>query len=117
MLTARTTTLKDIKPTVTDPAKVDTGRKSDSGKTRFDLLLPEFEEAVADVLTFGAAKYEPNNWQKVEDPVNRYYASLRRHLNAWRKGEKVDPESGRNHLAHVATNVMFLYYFECQGDK
>lgn len=89
-----------------------TGTKADSGKLRFDLLDPEFEEHVAQVLTYGAEKYEPDNWKKVDDPVNRYYAALRRHLNAWRKGEKTDTESKLPHLAHVAANVMFLLYFD-----
>ena len=99
----------DYQPTkTTKPA----GVKDDDGKLRFDLIEPQFEEEVAAVLTLGAKKYEANNWQKVEDPVNRYYAALRRHLNAWRSGEKTDPESGLSHLAHVATNIMFLLHFD-----
>lgn len=89
-----------------------TGTKADNGKLRFDLLDPEFEEYVAQVLTYGAEKYAPDNWKKVNDPVNRYYAALRRHLNAWRKGEKTDAESKLPHLAHVAANAMFLLYFD-----
>ena len=88
------------------------GTKYDDNKTRFDLVQPEFIESVAKVLTFGAKKYEPNNWQNVDDAVNRYYAALCRHLTAWREGKKEDMESGLPHLAHVATNVMFLQYFE-----
>lgn len=93
------------------------GKKNDEGKLRYDLLDPEFEEQVVKALTYGAKEYGPNNWQNLEDPINRYYAALRRHLAAWRKGEKVDPKSGLNHLAHVAANVMFLLHFECPGDK
>lgn len=88
------------------------GIKYDAGKPRFDLIEPEFTKSVAEVLTFGAEKYAPNSWQHVEDATNRYYASLCRHLNAWRRGEKIDPESGMPHLAHVATNCMFLQHFE-----
>lgn len=91
--------------------------KEDNGKLRFDLILPEFEEDMAAVLTMGAQKYEPNSWQKIKDAKNRYYAALRRHLAAWRKGEKVDPESNISHLAHVACNVMFLMYFESGEDS
>lgn len=88
------------------------GKKFDQDKTRLDLVYPQFVENVGKVLTFGAKKYEPNNWQKVEDPVNRYYAAALRHLIAWREGEKIDPESGLSHLAHAACNLMFLQYFE-----
>lgn len=88
------------------------GKKFDGDKVRFDLMSPEFEKEVAECLTYGANKYGPNNWQNVEDAQNRYYAALRRHINAWRSGEKVDAESGLSHLAHAACNIMFLMYFE-----
>ena len=93
-----------------------TGRKDDKEKNRLDLVEPEFIEGIGEVLTFGANKYEPNNWQKVEDAENRYYAAALRHLIAWRKGEKIDPESGLSHLDHVACNVMFLKHFEREAD-
>jgi len=35
-----------------------------------------------------------------------------RHLNAWRLGESIDPESGLHHLKHALTNVIFLMWFE-----
>ena len=94
----------------------ETGRKDDQEKNRLDLIEPEFIEGVGKVLTFGADKYEPNNWQKVEDAENRYYAAAMRHLMAWRKGEKTDPESGLSHLYHVACNIMFLQHFEREAD-
>ena len=97
---------------LTKPSQVSVGHKDDQEKNRLDLIEPEFIEGVGKVLTFGADKYEPNNWQKVEDAENRYYAAAMRHLMAWRKGEKTDPESGLSHLYHVACNIMFLQYFE-----
>ena len=97
---------------LTKPSQVSAGHKDDQEKNRLDLIEPEFIEGIGKVLTFGADKYEPNNWQKVEDAENRYYAAAMRHLMAWRKGEKTDPESGVSHLYHVACNIMFLQYFE-----
>lgn len=88
------------------------GRKDDSGKLRFDLIDPDFEEGLAGVLTHGAEKYGANNWQHVKEPRERYYAALRRHLAAWRKGETTDRDSGRAHLLHVACCVMFLYWLD-----
>ena len=88
------------------------GQKLDKEKNRLDLIEPEFIEGVGKVLTFGANKYEPNNWQKVENAEDRYYAAALRHLMAWRRGEKTDPESGISHLDHVACNIMFLQHFE-----
>lgn len=91
---------------------ISTGRKYDQEKNRLDLIEPEFIESVGKVLTFGAQKYEPNNWQGVEDAEDRYYAAAMRHLMAYRRGEKIDPESGLSHLEHLACNVMFLLHFE-----
>lgn len=88
------------------------GRKDDTGKNRLDLIEPEFIESVGKVLTFGASKYEPNNWQNVEDGKDRYYAAALRHLMAYRRGEVTDPESGLSHLEHAACNIMFLLHFE-----
>ncbi len=87
------------------------GKKFDAGKTRFDLLEPRFIEAMAKVMTMGAAKYAPNNWQKVDDFYARYTSALHRHLNAWQQGETFDKESKLHHLAHVAVNAMFLARF------
>ena len=101
---------------LTKPNQFTSGRKDDQEKNRLDLIEPEFIEGVGKVLTFGANKYEPNNWQKVEDAEDRYYAAALRHLIAWRKGEKTDPESGLSHLDHVACNIMFLKHFEREAD-
>ena len=98
--------------TLVSSTKDTEGRKNDKDKNRLDLIEPQFIEAVGEVLTFGAKKYEPNNWQKVEDAEDRYYAAALRHLLAWRKGETIDEESGLSHLAHAATNMMFLLHFE-----
>lgn len=87
------------------------GRKDDLGKLRFDLLPAAPVQEIVKVLTFGCAKYGPNNWQNVEDPIERYYAAAMRHLNAWRLGERNDPESGIHHLAHAGCSVLFLLWF------
>lgn len=97
--------------------KVNEGKKSDSGKLRYDLVLPEFEDMVAAALTFGANTYGANTWQNIDNAENRYYAALRRHISAWRKGEKLDPESGLSHLAHAASNLMFLMYCDEQESE
>ena len=88
------------------------GLKYDENKDRWDLLPIECVEDIVKVLTMGAAKYSSNNWQNVENGEDRYYAALLRHLVAHRKGETIDPESGMLHLAHVATNAIFLMWLE-----
>lgn len=104
------TTMINMRPNITSTNTV--GVKYDEDKNRLDLIEPEFIEGVGQVLTMGADKYEENSWQKVENAENRYYAAAMRHLLAWRKGEKTDEESGLSHLYHVATNMMFLAYFD-----
>lgn len=86
---------------------VDKFMKFDTGKLRYDLVPTSAFEGLAKVLTYGAKKYSPNNWRNAED-TDRYIAALYRHLEAWRKGEKVDEESGLKHLEHAITNVAFL---------
>lgn len=90
------------------------GQKFDTGKARYDLIPPEIEEAIAQVLTFGAAKYGNRNWE-LGMGWGRPYAALRRHLNAWWAGEDKDPETGMSHLWHVACCAAFLVTYEARG--
>lgn len=88
------------------------GVKYDAGKVRPSLLpWPALTEVMA-VLAFGAAKYEPDNWQRVPGARERYFDAALRHLVAWHSGESLDAESGRHHLAHAACCVLFLLWFE-----
>lgn len=85
--------------------------KHDSGKNMVSLVDPEFILGVGEILTFGAQKYAKNNWQLNTD-LDRYKDSTLRHMYAYLSGELLDPESGMPHLDHIATNIMFLRYFE-----
>jgi len=92
----------------------ETGVKLDTGKIRLDLIPTELIEGVGKVLTFGAEKYTENGWKDVPGAEPRYYAALLRHLVAYRKGERIDPESGLSHLEHAACNIAFLLYLDGQ---
>jgi hypothetical protein len=87
------------------------GVKHDGDKARYDLLAPEFLEATAGVLTFGAAKYGERNWEKGM-AWHRPFGALMRHMWAWWRGEDCDPESGKSHLHHAACCIMFLIAYE-----
>ena len=82
------------------------------GKLRWDLLDMESIESVVKILTMGANKYAPNNFQKVENGRERYYAACLRHIVAWRKGEKMDEESSESHLSHAMCNLLFMMWFD-----
>ena len=81
--------------------------KFDGDKLRYDLIPPSSLEALASVLTFGARKYEPNNWKNCED-LGRYVAATMRHFEAYRAGDMLDEDSGYPHLWHALTNLAFL---------
>lgn len=85
--------------------------KDDAGKCMVSLVDPDFILGVGNILTFGAKKYAKNNWQLNTD-IDRYKDATLRHLYAYLGGELIDPESGNPHLDHIATNIMFLRYFE-----
>lgn len=94
---------------------INTGAKFDNGKTRFDLLSPDFELQMAKVLTHGANTYGENSWQGVPNAVSRYTAALKRHTNAMSRGEVLDDGpggTGCTHAACIAINAMFLHYFQ-----
>lgn len=81
--------------------------KKDAGKNRLDLVPAEWFIKDGEVLTFGISKgYASHSWKSVE--IDRYKASTLRHLFSYLNGEKIDPESGLEHLAHVRVNVGFL---------
>lgn len=92
----------------------DEGVKLDEGKVRMDLLPWDALEEVAKVLTFGANKYDDRNWEKGID-YSRLFAAAHRHLAAWHLRRGVDPESGLNHLAHAACDILMLLAFELRG--
>lgn len=91
---------------------VEDGLKHDHGKLRWDLLPVAPIEAVIRILEYGADKYGAENWRGLKSQETRLYAAALRHLTAWGKGEKIDPESGLSHLAHCAANLVFMLEFE-----
>lgn len=84
------------------------GRKFDNGKAPISLVPFEFIEGVAEVLKFGAIKYNAYNWAEGFN-WSRLMDAAYRHLGAFEKGEDLDDESGLSHLLHLACCVMFLY--------
>ena len=84
--------------------------KYDGEKVRLDLLPADPIIDIGKVLTYGAKKYSERNWEKGL-AWSRCYGAALRHLLAWHKGETNDPETGLNHLAHAACEILFLLEF------
>lgn len=83
--------------------------KFDKDKIKMELLPPYSLEQIAKVFTFGANKYEDWNYLKGDGlKLSRVYGACLRHLNAWYKGEELDPETRENHLAHAGCCIMML---------
>ena len=85
------------------------GRKFDGEKLEYGLIPPLAMQEMVRVLTFGAQKYERENWKRVPESKRRYFDAMERHIWAWKMGEIMDPESGIHHLAHAACCLFFLY--------
>lgn len=93
-----------------DDSRLVPGIKHDSGKSRVDLIEPQFILGVGDVMHYGAKKYTAHNW-KNNLAVERLYAAAQRHLLAFWSGEIHDAESGLSHLYHASTNLMMLDFY------
>ena len=94
-----------------------TGIKYDSEKPKMNLLPPKAIVEVAKVLTFGAEKYDAENWRKLDDLQNRYTAGALRHIFAHMDGEKLDPETGLSHMAHALCCLLFKLEIELEDGE
>jgi len=84
-------------------------------KTIFGLAKPGMRAvpplpllAVGQAMTVGMQKYGHYNWRN--DPVTAsvYYDAAMRHLLAWWDGQDLDTETGCQHLALAAANLLIL---------
>lgn len=79
-------------------------------KPAYHLLVPQFTTAIAKVLTNGAKKYAPHNWEKGL-PWSEVYRALQGHLTDWYEGKEKDHEWQFSHLAHAGCCLMFLFFY------
>lgn len=91
--------------------KRDAARFSE-GKNRLDLIPPWFIDELAKVYTYGCIKYDDDNWRKGLHWKKNVIGPLKRHLNKWLRGEKIDEESNCHHLAMVVWQCIALMIYE-----
>lgn len=90
------------------------GLRFNEGKVRWDLIDPTAVEGVAAVLAFGCKKYTAENWRKGLSWKSTL-RSLESHLQALKRGEDIDPESGLPHIDHLGCNWMFFSNYQKTG--
>ena len=76
------------------------GIKFDDMKPYMALMVPEAEVEEAKAMSHGADKYGPYNFTRGLT-VTRIMSSLKRHTNAFMRGEDYDPDSGKWHCHHL----------------
>lgn len=106
-----------VEPAQPSPYSDATSKKLEghASKPRYGLIPPSALRSCADAVTYGARKYEANGWRTVPNGVEVYTDSAMRHLEAFRAGEWLDPESGIPHLGHLMANAAILH--ELGGPK
>lgn len=82
---------------------------------KFDHMKPDYSlvpafalNEVVKVFTYGAHKYSRNNWQFLDDCLNRYFAAAQRHQWQYKSGELNDGETNISHIAHAIASLMFI---------
>jgi hypothetical protein len=89
------------------------GKKFDNGKPPMDLIPYDAEIEIAKVLQFGLEKYGPEraNWAKGIQ-YSRLIAASLRHIKEFNTGVDLADDSNLNHIAHAATNLIFLLWMQ-----
>ena len=90
------------------------GIKFDGGKPALDLIDPHFIEDVGAVMTFGARKYERDNWKRGM-AIGKAMGAVLRHCFAIMRGEYLDPETKIAHAAHATCGLMFIHFMVRTG--
>lgn len=99
-------------PTIADGG----GLRFSEGKPRYDLIPPEFMEALANHYAQGARKYADRNWERGMSWC-QCFRPLMSHAWKWFRGEKYDedpamPGYKAHHMVAVAWNAIALYVYE-----
>jgi hypothetical protein len=78
------------------------GGKQSKSEYAFHLCDYDALFALAEVLKYGAERYERDNWRKI--PAEEHFNHMIIHSLAYLKGDRQD-----DHLAHMFCRAMFFY--------
>lgn len=84
------------------------GTKESDGKLDYEIDF-EFITQMAERMAVNKGKYEPYNWQRIQD-LEKLKQALFRHVMKVMNGEYDDEGRDFGHLEAIALNVMFLNY-------
>lgn len=109
----------NLQEMIVDGQTLKEGSKRDEGKPRWELLPYDAVEGAVCILTSGAVKYTPRNWEK-GIAYGRVFGAIMRHLWKWWMAKVVgetgfDGESGKSHLDHALCELLFLCAYEKRG--
>jgi hypothetical protein len=82
--------------------------KNSYEKLDYSLVPLDALEEVAYVLMHGKSVYGEWNWADNPCKWTELLAKAQRHIYSFSRGEDNDPISGRSHIAHAITVLMFL---------
>ncbi len=83
-------------------------RARDGNKPQTQYIPPGYLPDLAAVFQHGGEKYGRFNWRASGIKESTYWAAIDRHFDAWKGGESIDPDSGKNHLYHIIASCMIL---------
>lgn len=83
-------------------------------KTMFHLIPPEWVWGLADLLTKGALKYAPRNWERGMSRAQLLRAA-KNHLTKFEMGHTYDEETGTHELVAAAWNCLVLFSHVVRG--
>ena len=96
----------------------DTNPKDSAGirkvPTWFTPTAPMLEVGLA--FMEGARKYGAGNWRKAGVRASVYYDAVNRHLNAFKEGQDIDPDSGLPHLIKAVASLLVLRDSQIMGN-
>jgi hypothetical protein len=111
---AMTVTIPDMRDGTPIEAEIrvtsTTGGQKGQKPVQMSLVPLEALREISRVYSYGAGKYERENWRKGYE-WHLAYDALQRHLMEFWNGVDFDPESGLPHLAHAAFHINTLIVF------
>ncbi len=89
------------------------GMRFSKMKERMELIPMSALRDLAAVYTFGALKYDDDNWKNFEPKmaIRTCRGALLRHMAELDSGELYDDESSLNHWQHIVWNALTALYF------